>query len=585
MVIACTRDCYDTCIFDENYRPLSLFPINGFTCSRGIADLKRNERNRILNVYYEGKEITIEKGIELLAKKIREVKPEEILHIDYDGNQGLLTWYYPARLWNFLGAASTDYSICSSEGHAAIKAHYGSSLGALPEDFEKFSAVVFWGSEAAISFIHGWKILKDKYKITIDVRKSETAKRSERFFLVKPGSDAYLAIGVMKFLLWKGYIQDKTLEKEVEKRTRQFDLDLILKATGLKEEEIEELADLYYYYKPLTIIGFALGRSINGGHAIGLISIIPKLLGMERGFYYSNSQGLGIDFDYLRGLHKYKPNKVIGMGEVGEKIDEFKLIFVWNSNPLHSLPEADRILEAVKEGNVFLVVHDPFWSETAKLANLVFPAPTFLEKTDVVYSYWHTYLIYNEPIAEKKGITEVELMQKIAKALELDEPILYEDPMKAVDFALRNTNVTVERLRVEKIVKVKAKYSNYFSLDPFPTPNDLIFPNGEFLVYSSHPNYTNSQFKEVYGERVPIVYNSSLEGEGILESERGKVKVIFKKSQDVPAGVYFIFKSDLFDLEKRPINSLIKASKGVFSGTSNLNVKIKSAYLEKKLYK
>ncbi|ARM74912.1 molybdopterin-dependent oxidoreductase [Acidianus manzaensis] len=574
MVISCTRDCYDTCIFDESYKPLKIFPINGFTCSRGIADLKRNSINRISSAYYNGKEISINEGIQLLAKKIREAKPEEILHIDYDGNQGLLTWYYPARIWNFLGSASTDYSICSSEGHAAIKSHYGNSIGALPEDFEKFSAAVFWGSEASISFIHGWRILKDKYKITIDVRKSETAKKSEKYFIVKPGSDAYLAIGIMKFLIWKEYIQNDELKNKV----KAFDMDTIIKATGLKEEEIEELADLYYYYKPLTIIGFALGRSINGGYSIGLISIIPKLLGIEKGFFYANSQGLGIDFDYLRGLHKYKPRKIIGMGEVGDRINEFKIIFVWNSNPIHSLPGSNKIIEAVNDGRIFLVVHDPFWSETAKIANLVFPAPTFLEKNDIVYSYWHNYLIYNEPIIRNNNaITEVELMQRLANSLELNDPLLFEEPMKAVNFALRNTNVNISDLLSRKIVKIEPKYSNTFSLDPFPTPTDLEFPNGEFMIYSAHPNYTNSQFKEIYGNKIPVVYNSKLDGEGAIESEIGKVKVIFKKSSDIPDGIYFLFKSNLFDLQNMPINSIIKPSKGKFGGTPNLNIKIKSA--------
>ncbi|AWR96432.1 molybdopterin-dependent oxidoreductase [Acidianus sulfidivorans JP7] len=579
MVIACPRDCYDTCIFNEKYKPLNIFPINGFTCSRGISDIKRNSINRISSAYYDGKEISIDEGIKLLAKKIREVKPEEILHLDYDGNQGLLTWYYPARIWNFLGATSTDYSICSSEGHAAIKSHYGSSLGALPEDFEKFNAVVFWGSEASISFIHGWRILKDKYKIVIDVRKSETAKKSEKYFIVKPGSDAYLAIGIMKFFIWKDYIKNE----EIEKRVKAFDMETITKATGLKEEEIEELADLYFYYKPLTVIGFALGRSINGGYSIGLISLIPKILGIEKGFFYSNSQGLGIDFDYMRGLHKYKPKRIIGMGEVGDKIDDFKLVFVWNSNPIHSLPRSDKIIEAVNEGKVFLVVHDPFWSETAKIANLVFPAPTFLEKTDVIYSYWHNYLVYNEPIIHNENsISEVELMQKLAKTLEFDEPLLFEDPMQAVSIAIRNTNVTISDLISKKIVKIEPKYSYKFSIDPFPTPEDLEFPQGEFLVYSAHPNYTNSQFKEIYGERKPIAYNSRIDGEGIIETDVGKIKVMFKKSSDIPDGIYFLFKSSLFDLNNKPINSIIKPSKGKFGGTPNLNIKIKN--IEQLLY-
>ncbi len=568
-MIACTRDCYDTCIFNSEYRPLKIFPINGFTCSRGIADLKRNSINRVQYTYYEGKEITIEEGIRILAKKIREVKPEEILHIDYDGNQGLLTWYYPARLWNYLGSSSTDYSICSAEGHEAIKAHYGTSFGALPEDFVKFSSVVFWGSEASISFIHGWRILKDKYKVTIDVRKSETAKRSDKYYIIKPGSDAYLAIGIMKKLLEKG-IENKELQDKVS----PFSYSLIENATSLKEKEIEELAEFYFKERPLTIIGFALGRSLNGGYAIGLISLLPGLLNIENGFFYSNSQGWGIDFDYLRGTHLYVPKKIINMGEVGKRIDEFKLIFVWNSNPLHSLPGADKIVEAVNDGKVFLVVHDPFWSETAKLANLVFPGLTFLEKEDVVYSYWHNYLVYNEPIIAPKGISEVNLMHKIAKELHISNDLIFEDPWKAIEFALRKTGVKVDELKKNKIVKLSPKIARKFSLDPFPKPEDLEFPYGEFLVYSAHPNYTNSQFKEIYGERKPIVFNSNLEGEGFLYSEKGRVKVIFKKSNDVSQNVYFLFKSSLFDLEGKPINSIIRGEKGKFGGTPMLNIKV-----------
>ncbi|BDC18439.1 molybdopterin-dependent oxidoreductase [Acidianus sp. HS-5] len=576
-MIACTRDCYDTCIFDNKYKPLRIFPINGFTCSRGIADLKRNFINRVYSTYYEGKEITIEEGIKILAKKIIEVKPEETLHIDYDGNQGLLTWYYPARLWNYLGSSSTDYSICSAEGHEAIKAHYGSSFGALPEDFVKFSAVVFWGSEASISFIHGWRILKDKYKVTIDVRKSETAKRSEKCYIIKPGSDVYLAIGIMKKLLEKGRIQNKELQDKVS----PFSYSLIENVTSLKEKEIEELADFYFEERPLTVIGFALGRSLNGGYAIGLISLLPGLLNIENGFFYSNSQGWGIDFDYLRGSHLYKSKKIVNMGEVGERIDEFKLIFVWNSNPLHSLPGSDKIMEAVEEGKVFLVVHDPFWSETAKLANLVFPGLTFLEKEDVVYSYWHNYLIYNEPIiANPKGISEVNLMHKIAKELQISNDLIFEDPWNAIEFSLRNTGIKIDELKKNKIVKVSPKPARKFSIDPFPKLEDLEFPQGEFLVYSAHPNYTNSQFKEIYGKRKPIVFNSKFEGEGFLHTERGRVKVIFKKSDDINSNTFFLFKSSLFDLEGKPINSIIKGNKGKFGGTPLLNIKVQAELIK-----
>ncbi len=145
MVIACTRDCYDTCIFDDNYKPLKSFPFLGFTCSRGNADLRRNKINRVLSPLVEGKETSLEDSVKYISKIIKETPKDKIIHVEYDGNQGLLTWYYPARLWNLLGTLSIDYSICASEGHEAIKAHYGSSFGALPEEFEKYDSVVFLG--------------------------------------------------------------------------------------------------------------------------------------------------------------------------------------------------------------------------------------------------------------------------------------------------------------------------------------------------------------------------------------------------------------------------------------------------------
>jgi anaerobic selenocysteine-containing dehydrogenase len=566
-MIACTRDCYDTCIFDEEYRPLKLFPVNGFTCSRGIADLKRNFRNRVGSPMVEGKEVSLEEALDYVAKVIKGIDDKsKIIHVDYDGNQGLLTWYYPARLWNVLGASSTDYSICSLEGHEAIKTVYGTSFGALPEDFAKFKAVVFWGSEAAISFVHGWALLRDKYKVSVDVRLSETAKRSDKYVIVKPGTDVFLAIGVLKVLHARGAIKGVP-------NLEFYDLDHLSRVTGVPVEEMEELADVYQEMRPLTVIGFALGRSVNGGYAISVISQIPHYLGIDRGFFYSNSQGLGIDFSYLRGIHLAKPSKVVSMAEVGARVKEFKLIFVWNANPVISLPGGNLIREAVEEGEVTLVVHDPFWSETAKVANAVIPAPTFLEKEDVVYSYWHQYLVYNEPILPKKGVSEVKLMGMLARKLGVSHPLLEEDPWTALEVALKGTGVTVEELKREKVVKLSPKVEYRFK-PLIPTPSMLEVPEGDTLVYSAHPNYTNSQFKEVYGDRTAVVYNSRYEGEGYLVTEAGKVKVTFKREQGVPSGVYFLFKSSLKNSEGISVNAVVSPKRGKFGGPI-LNVKVR----------
>ncbi|MEJ2776448.1 molybdopterin-dependent oxidoreductase [Sulfolobaceae archaeon RB850M] len=574
---ACTRDCYDTCIFDDSHKPIKDFPTLGFTCSRGNMDLKRNDKNRILNAYIEGKEADIKEAVREIARIINGTSKDEILHVDYDGNQGLLTWYFPARLWNALRTVSTDYSICSAEGHNAIKLHYGSSLGALPEDFIKAKAVVFWGSEAAFSFIHGWKLLANKRKVTIDVRLSETAKRSDRVYIIKPSSDAFLALGIIKYLIELG-LENPLIDdlQALQDYVRAYDWELIENTTGLKKEEIKELSIFYKEEKPLTIIGFALGRTYNGGHAISLISLIPALIGLRYGFYYSNSQGFNIDFEYLRGYHLSKPSRIVNMSKIWKEVEEgkIKVIFTWNANPYHSLPRWDVIREKVEEGEVKLIVHDPFWSETAKIANIVIPAPTYLEKYDVVYSYWHDYLIYNEPIRDAKGIDEVRLMRMIAEELRLRHPLIEEDEWDAVDRAISKTGISLEELRQKKVVKIKNLNRGYQVAKVLPLPNLTPPPNDDYyLVFSSHPNHTNSQFKELFNTE-PIVYNCCFDGTGFLENEKGRVKVIFRKSEGVPKNVLFMFKSSLIDLEGKPINSICNDTSNEYGKTPQLNATI-----------
>ncbi|MFP3202268.1 MAG: molybdopterin-dependent oxidoreductase [Sulfolobus sp.] len=574
---ACTRDCYDTCIFDDSHKPIKDFPTLGFTCSRGNTDLKRNDKNRILNAYIEGKEANIKEAVREIARIINGTSKDEILHVDYDGNQGLLTWYFPARLWNALRTVSTDYSICSAEGHNAIKLHYGSSLGALPEDFIKAKAVVFWGSETAFSFIHGWKLLANKRKVTIDVRLSETAKRSDRVYIIKPSSDAFLALGIIKYLIELG-LENPLIDdpQALQDYVRAYDWELIENTTGLKKEEIKELSIFYKEETPLTIIGFALGRTYNGGHAISLISLIPALIGLRYGFYYSNSQGFNIDFEYLRGYHLSKPSRIVNMSKIWKEVEEgkIKVIFTWNANPYHSLPRWDVIREKVEEGEVKLIVHDPFWSETAKIANIVIPAPTYLEKYDVVYSYWHDYLIYNEPIRDAKGIDEVRLMRMIAEELRLRHPLIEEDEWDAVDRAISKTGISLEELRQKKVVKIKNLNRGYQVAKVLPLPNLTPPPNDDYyLVFSSHPNHTNSQFKELFNTE-PIVYNCCFDGTGFLENEKGRVKVIFRKSEGVPKNVLFMFKSSLIDLEGKPINSICNDTSNEYGKTPQLNATI-----------
>jgi anaerobic selenocysteine-containing dehydrogenase len=608
--LACTRDCYDTCIFRPIYEggrlarllPIGDFPTLGFTCARGAADVKRfNSPRRVKRPLLRGErqilEVSWKRALEELSARLKAADPSRIIHIDYDGNQGLLTWYFPARFFNLLGTAATDYSICSSEGNEAIKLHWGRSYGAMPEELSK-RPVVFWAIDAATSFIHGWALAKRAKNpvAAVDVVWTKTMKSADLPVVVRPGTDVVLALGISREI-----IQRKSYDAEfVERYTYGFDKfveyvdkftpEYVEAETGVPRAVFYKLVE-FYLRRPVTVIGFAIGRTENGGDAARAISLIHALLGDPAGFFYSNSSAWGIDFAYLRGLHLAKPSKVVPMGLVGARISEFDLVYVWNANPVLTLPQGDRIAAAAERGDITLAVHTPFMDETAEAAHIVLPAPLYLEKDDVVYSYWHNYLVYNPAVAQPPGeaIRETLVMRRFAEMLGVaDHPLMREDPWEAVDVAIRGAGVTLEELKKRGVVRLKPP--NYYTyptatgrvefysetaarrgLPPLPRykppPRDRLV-----LTFPPNPLYTNSQFRDVYGEPPPVVRMNPSDYVGdcvVLWNEYGEVKLRAVADLEVPRGVV-VYLGVGKDLEGRPINAVARGEPGPYGGTSKL---------------
>ena len=174
----CPRDCYDTCTLKvevENERIISVkgenaHPVTkGFLCPRGTADGKRaySERRVLKPQIRVGdkptdtfREVTWSEALDIIIEKLEKTLQkhgrETVLHLDYAGTMGLLSRSYAQRLWNALGAASHDASICSKSGHAGIGLHYGRTYGVQPDMLPELELIVFWGFNARVSSPHMW---------------------------------------------------------------------------------------------------------------------------------------------------------------------------------------------------------------------------------------------------------------------------------------------------------------------------------------------------------------------------------------------------------------------------------------------
>ncbi|RLE70419.1 MAG: formate dehydrogenase, partial [Thermoprotei archaeon] len=507
--VVCPRDCYDTCslIFTiddsgklKNVRGDPRHPITqGFICPRGVGDLKRVYKNRILYPYVrtgrkpgrDFKRVGWSEALDLIAEKLKQVLknygPKTILHLEYAGNMGLLTWYFPQRFWNAIGASKTDYSVCSKSGHEALSLHYGLSYGVQPDELLEMKLIVYWGFNAVVSAPHLWALsVKARRRggriSVVDSRRSETAKRADIWLCPKPGSDVALAFGVARYLIEHGYVDLDFIREwtygyeEYKREVLKWTPERVEEVTDVKWSKIEALGEAYGRLKPsATMMGFGFQKSIYGAESVRAVSLIPALLGLHRGFYYSNSRGYGMDISYLTGEKLYgRKVRVVSQVALAEylKRGEFKFVYIYNMNPAVTLPGQKALRKGLSREDVFVVVHDTHWTETAEYADVVLPAATYLEKTDVVIPYSHRYVKISkkviEPLGESKS--EIWVMKELASRLGMSE-VLREDHWKALEKAFKDS---LEDGSFSDLINGKMLKLRYMPLNRYQTPTGKI---------------------------------------------------------------------------------------------------------------
>ncbi|MBS7646496.1 MAG: molybdopterin-dependent oxidoreductase [Candidatus Bathyarchaeia archaeon] len=648
LATVCPRDCYDSCFMqvavDDSGKPMKVIgdkdnPITqGFLCPRGVMDIKRTYSSqrvlypyRRLNGKPEGtfKRISWSEALQILVEKIRYISnqfgPDQILLLHYCGNMGLFTLYLPQRLFYALGSSMTDLSICSEAGHEALALHYGLSYGVDPEELPRMKLIVYWGFNAAVSAPHLHSLSLKARKnganiIVIDPRKTETAKTADFWIQPKPASDVALAYGVIKHLIDKDLVDFDFIQKytygfsDLKREVSKLSVNSIEEYTGVKWSQIIQLAELYASCKPnVTMIGIGLQKSINGAEAVRAISLIPALVGIHRGFYYTNSKGWNIDLPYLTGKGlTTKKIRVVSQVALGKHLErgEFKLVYIYNMNPAETLPNQQTVRRGLSRDDVFVVVHDTHWTATAKYADLVLPAPTFLEKEDIVLSYSHRYVRKSNAIIQPLGESRSELWvtSKLAKMLNLNDKWLYEDPWKAAEKALKDAfeNGSFDDLKNGETLKLKFKPMNLYQtptgkiefyatkakeLNLTPLPRLQPDATGELtLLNTAISKYTNSQFQDVYGPKPPIVLMNPADAEAYnikdndiieLYNEFGSIKLKAIISMLMPKNVLWMPREG-DDVDGKPRNLIITDETQKLAGGPTFNstkVKISKAKL------
>ncbi|RLE55353.1 MAG: hypothetical protein DRJ30_03820 [Candidatus Methanomethylicota archaeon] len=123
--------------------------------------------------------------------------------------------------------------------------------------------------------------------------------------------------------------------------------------------------------------------------------------------------------------------------ENSSKREDSKFIYI---NPVETLPNHMSMRRGLLRDDVFAVVHETHWTETAKLADIVLPAPTYLEKEDIVIPYSYRYVMKSNSVIKPLGKSRSELWvaREIARSLGLKDEWLCEGSWSTLEKALNN---------------------------------------------------------------------------------------------------------------------------------------------------
>ena len=123
--------------------------------------------------------------------------------------------------------------------------------------------------------------------ITIDVRQTEAAAQSDEVVLVRPGTDAALALGMMHVivaedLIDRDFVTQHTVGFDaLAKHLRRHSPAWAAEVTGIPAERIAVLARRYARTRPGMILlgGSSMHKGSNGWHAARAVSCLPALTG------------------------------------------------------------------------------------------------------------------------------------------------------------------------------------------------------------------------------------------------------------------------------------------------------------------
>ncbi|HTX52727.1 MAG TPA: molybdopterin-dependent oxidoreductase [Candidatus Baltobacteraceae bacterium] len=399
---------------------------------------------------------------------------EAVLPYSYAGTMGLVQRNVGHAFFHRLGASRLERTICSPAKAAGWKAVMGETPGLDPDEAEHSDLIILWGTNAAATNIHFLnRVRRAKQRGAavwlIETYRTATTPVADQVFLVRPGSDGALALGLMHLLVRDSLADRGFLAAHVQgfadleaKILPDFPPARVSDLTGLPIVRLEEMAQAYGRARaPLIRIGNGLSRYANGSMNVRCIVCLPAIIGAygKKGagcFAGTRTEELFDLATVQRPDFMKTPTRVVNMNCLGQALTELNKppvqgLYVYCSNPVAVAPDQNQVLKGVLREDLFTVVHERFMTDTARYADVVLPATSSLEHADL-YRAYGSYCVQKTvaaipPVGESKSNWDVFCL--LAEAMGFAEPFFRQSGEALLDEMLARSRPRWEKITLD----------------------------------------------------------------------------------------------------------------------------------------
>jgi anaerobic selenocysteine-containing dehydrogenase len=467
---SCVLDCPDACSLEVTVESGKVARVGPGTLNDVTRDFICSKVGRIADRLYhtdrllypmrrigpkgEGRfeRIDWKSAVALITDRFREIRSahggEAILPYNYGGSNGYLTddlvdSAYFARL----GASRLAKTICAAPTSEVAKGMYGKMAGVAFPDYPEAAFILIWGANPKASNIHLVPYLRDAkargaFIAQIDPVRTLSSDLVDLYLPVYPGADLPLALGMIHHwaetgMLDRAFLDEHATELEtLLAAASSWTLERAAEAARVDRGAIRLLAERYAASSPAVLrCGWGLERNQNGGQAAAAILAMPALLGKfgKRGGGYtlSNSGAGKLDASKLWDSSSWS-TRVVNMTELASALNEslsppIKGLFVYNCNPVATVPDQNGVLRGLSREDLFTVVFEQVMTDTARFADVLLPATTFLEHYDFKRSYGVYVVGATQPVIDPCGEARpnASVFAELGRAMGFEEEIFH----------------------------------------------------------------------------------------------------------------------------------------------------------------